>query len=456
MRAAVFKGGGRRRARGGPGADVEADDDVIIDVEACGICGTRPPDPQRPAGPSGGRRASSWATSSSAGSARSARSADGLAVGQRVTVDPDPKCGVCGPCRAGRPASCENVRALGIFRDGALAPSVKAPADAVFPPVRRAAGADRRADRAAGLRRQRRQQGQPHGPASRRSSSAPARSAACSSRCSRRPGRRRCIVVEPQEARAADRHGRRGRRGRPSGRAGRATRQALAAVRRRHRGRRGRDAVRDGRGTCRARRSDRAVRPEPDGPAADPPVHDHGAVTDGASGRTSPRSRSRPPSGWSRAGALRLEPIVTHVLPLDRVAEGLDLLRSGDGDEGRHHPIAAGADRPAAGARSLHRLAARPHASRRRSTSPPGSARPASRSRPAASRQRRTCRWTSCSATPGGALGLRSTRSTSRGLRIAALNCSAWPLHPAVRRPARGAHPRRPSGSPPSSASASS
>jgi threonine dehydrogenase-like Zn-dependent dehydrogenase len=40
---------------------------------------------------------------------------------------------VCEPCRAGRPASCENVRALGIFRDGALASLVKAPADAVFP-----------------------------------------------------------------------------------------------------------------------------------------------------------------------------------------------------------------------------------------------------------------------------------------------------------------------------------
>ena len=28
-------------------------------------------------------------------------------------------------------------------------------------------------------------------------------------------------------------------------------------------------------------------------------------------------------------GALHLEPIVTHVLPLDRLPEGLDLLRSG-------------------------------------------------------------------------------------------------------------------------------
>ena len=29
-------------------------------------------------------------------------------------------------------------------------------------------------------------------------------------------------------------------------------------------------------------------------------------------------------------GALNLEPIITHVLPLDRLSEGLDLLRSGE------------------------------------------------------------------------------------------------------------------------------
>jgi threonine dehydrogenase-like Zn-dependent dehydrogenase len=48
-------------------------------------------------------------------------------------VDADPKCGVCDPCRTGRPASCLNVVALGIFRDGALASHVVAPAGAVYP-----------------------------------------------------------------------------------------------------------------------------------------------------------------------------------------------------------------------------------------------------------------------------------------------------------------------------------
>lgn len=134
MRAAVFKGDGVVALEDVPEPRVEADDDVVIDVEACGICGT---DLQILSVPMGhpadagvvmghelvGRVAAVGANAAGAG----------LRVGQRVTVDPDPKCGVCGPCRAGRPASCENVRALGIFRDGALAPRMKAPADAVFP-----------------------------------------------------------------------------------------------------------------------------------------------------------------------------------------------------------------------------------------------------------------------------------------------------------------------------------
>ena len=141
--------------------------------------------------------------SSSAGSVRSGETLVArTAVGQRVTVDPDPKCGICGPCRAGRPASCENVRALGIFRDGALAATVKAPADAVLRAVRRPAGPDRGADRAARLRREWREQGEPR----------PGESAvifgAGAIGCLflamfKAAGARPVIVVEPQDARAA-------------------------------------------------------------------------------------------------------------------------------------------------------------------------------------------------------------------------------------------------------------
>ena len=69
---------------------------------------------------------SSWAASSRPAPPPASRS------GERVVIDADPKCGVCGPCRDGRPSSCLNVVALGIFRDGALASHVRAPAGAAY------------------------------------------------------------------------------------------------------------------------------------------------------------------------------------------------------------------------------------------------------------------------------------------------------------------------------------
>jgi threonine dehydrogenase-like Zn-dependent dehydrogenase len=56
-----------------------------------------------------------------------------VALGARVVVDPDPKCGACDSCRAGRPANCVNIVALGVHRDGALARYVATPANSVYP-----------------------------------------------------------------------------------------------------------------------------------------------------------------------------------------------------------------------------------------------------------------------------------------------------------------------------------
>lgn len=132
MRAAVFKGSGVVELEDVPEPVVEADDDVLIDVEACGICGSDlqilnvPPGHPADVGVVMGHEFIGRVRATGA-------AVDGVTIGQRVTVDPDPKCGMCRPCRAGRPASCENTKALGIFRDGALARSVKAPSAAVFP-----------------------------------------------------------------------------------------------------------------------------------------------------------------------------------------------------------------------------------------------------------------------------------------------------------------------------------
>lgn len=130
MRAAVFEGEGRLVVREvadptpGPG-------EVLVEVEACGICGSDvqvinvpPGHPSSPPVVLGHEFV---------GRVRSAGPGVGEAlVGTRVVVDPDPKCGRCDPCRAGRPANCTGIVALGVHRDGALARLVAAPADSVY------------------------------------------------------------------------------------------------------------------------------------------------------------------------------------------------------------------------------------------------------------------------------------------------------------------------------------
>ena len=131
MRAAVYEGEGRLVVRDVPDP-LPAPDEVLIEVEACGVCGSDVQIINMPPGhPSTppviiGHEFVGWVRA--VGSAV----AD-VPIGQRVVVDPDPKCGECDSCRAGRPANCTNIVALGVYRDGALARYVTAPANSVYP-----------------------------------------------------------------------------------------------------------------------------------------------------------------------------------------------------------------------------------------------------------------------------------------------------------------------------------
>lgn len=135
MTAAVFEGDGRWSLRERPMPRVQRADDVVVEVEACGICGTDlqilnvPPGHPATPGTILGHEFVGRIVDLGEGAGELA----GLRPGMRVVVDPDPKCGVCRNCRAGRPASCVNIVALGIFRDGGLAKRVVAPASAVYP-----------------------------------------------------------------------------------------------------------------------------------------------------------------------------------------------------------------------------------------------------------------------------------------------------------------------------------
>lgn len=55
-----------------------------------------------------------------------------VSVGERVTVDPNISCGRCGFCRAGDPAHCSSLRAIGVNRDGGLAEYVTVPESQVY------------------------------------------------------------------------------------------------------------------------------------------------------------------------------------------------------------------------------------------------------------------------------------------------------------------------------------
>ena len=131
MRAAVFEGEGRLVVKDVP-EPVPGPDEVLIAVEACGVCGSDvqiinvpPGHPSTPPVIIGHEFV---------GRIRAVGSAvRDVAVGSRVVCDPDPKCGACDSCRAGRPANCTNIVALGVHRDGALAEYVTAPANSVYP-----------------------------------------------------------------------------------------------------------------------------------------------------------------------------------------------------------------------------------------------------------------------------------------------------------------------------------
>ena len=131
MRAAVYEGEGRLIVRDVPDP-TPGPDEVLIEVEACGVCGSdiqivNVP-PGHPSTPPViiGHEFVGWIRA--VGSA-----VPDVTIGGRVVVDPDPKCGACDSCRAGRPANCTNIVALGVHRDGALAGFVTAPASSAYP-----------------------------------------------------------------------------------------------------------------------------------------------------------------------------------------------------------------------------------------------------------------------------------------------------------------------------------
>jgi (R,R)-butanediol dehydrogenase / meso-butanediol dehydrogenase / diacetyl reductase len=105
-------------------------DEVLLEVEATGVCGTDlhilndPP----------GHPATEGAILGHEIVARIAEVGTNIKqyhLGQRVTVDANLKCGLCRPCKKGKWNHCENWTTIGIFQDGGFAKYVVVPQKAL-------------------------------------------------------------------------------------------------------------------------------------------------------------------------------------------------------------------------------------------------------------------------------------------------------------------------------------
>lgn len=129
MRAAVFEGPGRLVLADRPLPELREPDDVLIDVEACGVCGT---DVHILADPPGHPATTGCVLGHElTGIVReTGPEARDVQVGERVVVAPNISCGSCPACKRGLIDHCERFTTIGIFRDGGMAQQVVVPAHA--------------------------------------------------------------------------------------------------------------------------------------------------------------------------------------------------------------------------------------------------------------------------------------------------------------------------------------
>jgi 2-desacetyl-2-hydroxyethyl bacteriochlorophyllide A dehydrogenase len=129
MQAVVFLGSGKWAVSERAEPRRESAEDVLIEVESSGICGTDlhilSDPPGHPATPG------SILGHEYGGRVVECSSSVGLQAGDRVVVDPNIPCGACAYCRVGRTNHCTSMTTLGIFRDGGLARYSLAPARAL-------------------------------------------------------------------------------------------------------------------------------------------------------------------------------------------------------------------------------------------------------------------------------------------------------------------------------------
>jgi threonine dehydrogenase-like Zn-dependent dehydrogenase len=132
MQVPIFVGEGRLEAQERPVPQPVAPDDVLVRLEACGICGT---DLNILAVPAAHKATPGIILGhEGVGVVAAVGSAvDTLRPGDRVVIANRLTCGRCAYCRRGLDNQCTNYQTIGTTVDGAFAPWLRAPARALWP-----------------------------------------------------------------------------------------------------------------------------------------------------------------------------------------------------------------------------------------------------------------------------------------------------------------------------------
>jgi threonine dehydrogenase-like Zn-dependent dehydrogenase len=131
MTVPVFKGEGVLKYEERPVPRPQGPKDVLVKIEACGICGTDlnilavPPAHQAPPGIILGHEAVGVV-------AETGPAVEDLLSGDRVAIAPRITCGECRYCRRGLDNQCTDYRTVGTKIDGAFAPYLRVPQRALY------------------------------------------------------------------------------------------------------------------------------------------------------------------------------------------------------------------------------------------------------------------------------------------------------------------------------------
>jgi len=132
MLAGVFKRRGVFEVEERPEPKGLSGEEVLLEVEGCGVCGTDlhilsdPPGHPATEGVILGHEIVARIVEKGA-------AIRDLEIGSRVLIEPNLKCGFCAPCRKGHPNHCKNLTCIGIFINGGFTRLVKAPQKALHP-----------------------------------------------------------------------------------------------------------------------------------------------------------------------------------------------------------------------------------------------------------------------------------------------------------------------------------